>query len=50
MKVFYSTPPSHNRLVTQGDLLFGGALNLGINAHADHFETAQEQECYLPIV
>ncbi|MCX6280152.1 MAG: hypothetical protein NT004_18980 [Bacteroidetes bacterium] len=33
-------------LATQGDLLYRGLLEMGIDAHAVHFESAQEKEWY----
>ena len=37
-------PPSPGGLATQGDLLFKGLLELGVEARAAHFESAQEKE------
>ena len=39
-------PPSPGGLATQGDLLFRGLRELGIDAQAVHFESAQEKEWY----
>jgi len=44
--VMYSYPPNPAGLSTQGDLLFRGLGELGVEAHAVHFESAQEKEWY----
>jgi len=44
--VLYDYPPSPRSLATQGDLLFRGLRELGVDAHAAHFESAQEKEWY----
>ncbi|MCF8368937.1 MAG: glycosyltransferase family 4 protein [Bacteroidales bacterium] len=44
--VLYDYPPSPGGLATQGDLLYKGLLDLGVDAHAVHFESAQEKEWY----
>ena len=48
MKVLllYDYPPSPGGLATQGDLLYNGLIELGIDAHAVHFESPQEKEWY----
>jgi glycosyltransferase involved in cell wall biosynthesis len=44
--VLYDYPPSPGGLATQGDLLYQGLLDLGVDAHAVHFESSQEKEWY----
>lgn len=44
--VLYDYPPSPGGLATQGDLLYKGLMELGVEAHAVHFESAQEKEWY----
>jgi alpha-maltose-1-phosphate synthase len=44
--VMYDYPPSPGGLATQGNLLYRGLLELGIDAHAVHYESAQEKEWY----
>lgn len=44
--VLYDYPPSPGGLATQGDLLYMGLLEMGVDAHAVHFESAQEKEWY----
>jgi len=44
--VLYDFPPMPGGLATQGDLLYRGLLQLGVDAHAVHFESAQEKEWY----
>ena len=44
--VLYDYPPSPAGLATQGDLLYRGLLHHGVDAHAVHFESAQEKEWY----
>lgn len=44
--VLYDYPPSPGGLATQGDMLYKGLLEIGVDAHAVHFESAQEKEWY----
>jgi len=44
--VMYDYPPSPGGLATQGDLLYKGLLDLGVDVHAVHYESAQEKEWY----
>lgn len=44
--VLYDYPPSPGGLATQGDLLFKGLRELGVESYAVHFESAQEKEWY----
>lgn len=44
--VLYDYPPSPGGLATQGDLLYKGLLELGVDAHAVNLESAQEKEWY----
>lgn len=44
--VLYDYPPSPGGLATQGDLLYKGLLELGVDAHAVHFDSTQEKEWY----
>lgn len=44
--VMYDYPPQPGGLATQGDLLYRGLIEMGVDAHAVHFESAQEKEWY----
>lgn len=44
--VLYDYPPSPGGLATQGDLLYKGLLEIGVDAHAVHVDSAQEKQWY----
>ncbi len=44
--ILYDYPPPPAGLATQGDLLYRGLLELGVDAYAVHFESAPEKDWY----
>jgi glycosyltransferase involved in cell wall biosynthesis len=44
--VLYDYPPSPGGLATQGDLLYKGLLEMGVDVHAVNLESAQEKDWY----
>lgn len=44
--VLYDYPPAPGGLATQGDLLYRGLNDLGVDTHAVHLESSQEKEWY----
>lgn len=44
--VLYDYPPVPAGLATQGDLLYKGLCQLGVETHAVHYESEQEKEWY----
>ncbi|MBI9107958.1 MAG: glycosyltransferase family 4 protein [Spirochaetales bacterium] len=44
--VLYDYPPSPGGLATQGDMLYKGLCEMGVDAHAAHFNSDQEKEWY----
>ena len=44
--ILYEYPPSPGGLATQGDLLYKGLQELGVDVHAVHLESALEKEWY----
>jgi alpha-maltose-1-phosphate synthase len=44
--ILYDYPPPPAGLATQGDLLYQGLLEIGVEAYAAHFESALEKEWY----
>ena len=44
--LLYDYPPSPGGLSTQGDLLYRGLLDIGVDVHAVHWQSDQEKEWY----
>lgn len=44
--VLYNYPPAPGGLATQGDLLYKGLLDIGVDAHATHLKSDLEKEWY----
>ncbi|MDA3809008.1 MAG: glycosyltransferase family 4 protein [Spirochaetaceae bacterium] len=44
--VLYDHPPSPGGLATQGDMLYRGLQEMGVDVHAAHFMSDQEKEWY----
>jgi len=44
--VLYTYPPAPGGLATQGDLLYKGLLEIGVDAHAAHLKSDLEKEWY----
>jgi starch synthase len=44
--VLYTYPPAPGGLATQGDLLYKGLLEIGVDAHAVHLQSDLEKEWY----
>jgi starch synthase len=44
--LLYDYPASPGGLATQGELLYRGLLEMGVDAHAVHYESNQEKEWY----
>ena len=44
--VLYTYPPAPGGLATQGDLLYKGLLEIGVDAHAAHLRSEVEKEWY----
>jgi glycosyltransferase involved in cell wall biosynthesis len=44
--VLYDYPPSPGGLATQGDLLYKGLAEVGVDVHGVHFESSQEKDWY----
>lgn len=44
--ILFEYPPAPGGLATQGDLLYKGLLELGVDVHAAHWQSDQEKEWY----
>jgi len=44
--ILFEYPPTPGGLATQGDLLYKGLLELGVDVHAAHWQSDQEKEWY----
>ncbi len=44
--IMYDYPPTPGGLATQGDMLFRGLREMGVDVHAVHYQSAQEKEWY----
>lgn len=44
--ILYDYPPPPSGLATQGNLLYKGLLDLGVDVHSAHFESLPEKEWY----
>jgi len=44
--IMYDYPPTPGGLATQGDMLYRGLKEMGVDVHAVHYQSAQEKEWY----